>query len=77
MMNGVCIKVKGGDEIIFPDCGFEDRDSFIVISFIENNFMVGAFSKTIVEYVYYHYFNNEDTSMKPFINEIRSGIPKE
>ena len=77
MMNGVCIKVKGRDEMIFPDCGFENCDSFIMIKFIGNDFIVGAFSKTIVEYVYYHYFDNEDTPVKPFIDEIRSGIPTE
>lgn len=83
MTNGVCIKTKGRDEMFFPDCGFENCDSFIVISFIENNFIVGAFSKAIIEYVYYRYFdhehysNNEDTPVKSFINEMRSGIPKE
>lgn len=53
MINSIHIKMKNQDEIIFPECRFENADRFVSIYTIEDNFMVGAFSTSDLEYVYY------------------------
>ena len=55
-MNIIYIKVKGKDEMVFPECFYKQHNNFVIIYTIDHpEHEIGAFNTTIVEYVYLQY----------------------
>ena len=86
-MNIVYIKIRGKEEIAFPECFYEQHNNFVIIHTTDHpEHEIGAFNISVVEYVYNYYEDNKRDAREWFergvkingwVDEIKSGKPTE
>ena len=66
-MSLVYVKVKGKDEIVFPECFYEQHNDFVIIHTIDHpEHEIGVFNIAAIEYVYYNYEDNKKDAREWF-----------
>lgn len=74
-MNIVYVKIKNRDEIIFPECYYQQLNNFIIIKTVDGSHEIGVFNLNIIEYVYFDY-KERKANKRDWCDETRSGIPE-
>ena len=74
-MNIVYVKIKNRDEIIFPECYYQQLNNFIIIKTVNGSHEIGVFNLNIIEYVYFDY-KERKTNKRDWCDKTKSGIPE-
>lgn len=74
-MNIVYVKIKNRDEIIFPECYYQQLNNFIIIKTVNGSHEIGVFNLNIIEYVYFDY-KERKTNKRGWCDKTKSGIPE-
>lgn len=75
-MNTLYVKIKNRNEIIFPQCYYQQLNNFILVKTIDGSHEIGAFNLNIIEYVYLDY-EEIKRDKHDLYDKIRSGVPEE